>query len=102
MGNLNKLTAVIQNIRISTEEQSYRAAATINAPSTLFTKSRRVTYTTTLYENGSYEAAKEKLAQLKAVPTMTDLSLDIKDPDKKTYSVMSTEKVADPWSDWIS
>jgi hypothetical protein len=102
MGNLNTLTAVIQNIRITTESQSYRAAATLTAESLLFSKSRRVTYTTVLYENGTYEAAKEKLDALKAMPTMTDLSLDITDPDKKIYSVTATEKVEGAWSAWSS
>ncbi|MDD5677128.1 MAG: hypothetical protein PHW60_03935 [Kiritimatiellae bacterium] len=100
MQNLNELKATIQGIRRTIETQSYRAAATITAPSTLFTKSRKVTYVTTLYESGGYAAAKAKYDVLDAMASVTDLSLDLIDQVELIYNVTATEKTEGAWSDW--
>ena len=100
MQKLNEFKATIQGIRRNTETQSYRSAATVDAPSILFTKTRKVSYTTTLFESGSYEAAKAKYDALDAMDSVTDLSLDLVDRDELIYSVTATVKSEGEWSDW--
>ena len=103
MAMLNEMKATIQYIRISTEPQSFRAADTAEGVSVLFTKTRRITYVTTLYESGNYEVAKAKLDELEALPANTDMSLDIIDPTEKInplYNVRATEKTEGNWAAW--
>ena len=103
MEALNELKATVQSIRISTESQSYRAAATVDGTSVLFSKSRQITYITTLYESGNYEVAKAKLDELKALPANTDISQDLIDPTEKInklYNVRATEKTEGAWTAW--
>lgn len=100
MESLNELKATVQGIRVSTESQSYRAAATVSAPSTLFTKTRRVVYTTTLYASGIYEVAKAKLDALLSNDAVTDISIDLVDEESLIYNVTATEKQEGAWSAW--
>lgn len=96
----NTLKETIQDIRISTESQTYRAAASISEASIIFTKERQVEYITTFYENGTYDAAKQLLDTLRKDPRNKDMYLSLADPVEKIYTVTSTQKIEGAWSAW--
>jgi len=99
MRALNELKAIVSSYRVTSESQSYWAAAV--APTTtptLKSRTRRIKYTTTRYEGGNYISARAKADELEANPAITDIDLQENEPGQ--YIVMATLKSEGAWSAW--
>ena len=101
MEMLNTLPAIVLSIRVTTESQSFWEAPTApsNTPQ-LKTRSRRLTYTSTLYQAGNYDAAKALADSLTALPAAQDIAVDLLDREERAYSVTVTIKTEGAWSAW--